>query len=42
MAGLAAVQVQQDFSTMTVEEALQLGANEQLTGLYAMVRQLRC
>jgi len=42
VAGLAEVQVQQDFSTMTVEEALQLGANEQLTGLYAMVRQLRC
>jgi hypothetical protein len=42
VAGLAAVRVPQDFSTLTVEEALQLGANEQLTGLYAMSRQLRC
>ena len=42
IAGLAAVGVQQDFSTMTVEEALQIGTNHQLSGLLALSRQVRC
>jgi len=42
IAGLTVVGVQQDFSTMTVEEALQLGTNQHFAGLLAMSRQLRC
>ena len=39
--GLTALGVQ-DFARLTVEEALQIGANHQLSGLLALSRQVRC